>query len=89
MNFSQALELMLAGKRVYRSTAWAGGITWTCYMMPMVIPEGMVNGRTRQFLAEGDLHVGGYFVIFSQGIWQPGWVPSQADLCATDWASMG
>lgn len=85
MNFSHALDLLLSGRRVARE-GWNGKNQWVCYMPPTLIPEGLINGRTKQFWPEGDLPVGGYFVLrTAQGLWQPGWVPSQADLIANDW----
>ena len=34
----------------------------------------------------GDLHVKAYFAMWTaDGEWQPGWVPSQADMLANDW----
>lgn len=88
MNFGQALEQLKAGGRVAR-VGWNGKGMWLCYMPPVVIPEGMVNGRTRKFVPSGDLTVGGYFVMrTAQGVWQPGWLASQADMLADDWEAL-
>ena len=85
LNFGQAVEALKKGFRVTRP-GWNGRGMFLCYMPPVVIPAGMVNERTRQFIPEGDLNVGGYIVMFTaQGIWQPGWLASQADLLAEDW----
>lgn len=85
MNFGQALELLKSGSRVARA-GWNGKGMWLCYMPPVVIPDGVVNGRTRKFVPSGDLTVGGYFVMWTaQGVWQPGWIASQADMLAEDW----
>jgi hypothetical protein len=55
--------------------------------MPSVtIPESLVNGRTKMFWPTGDLPVGGYMVMrTADGVWQPGWLASQADMLANDW----
>jgi len=86
MNFGMALEAMKDGKKVTRE-GWNGKNQWVCYMPPVVIPAGMVNERTRQFVPAGtDLNVGGYIVMWTTGsVWQPGWLASQGDLLAEDW----
>ena len=86
MKFGEAVAALKEGKRVARA-GWNGKGMWICYMPPVTIPAGMVNARTRQFYPEGDLSVGGYFVIWTaQKTWQPGWHPSQLDVLADDWA---
>lgn len=83
--FGIALECLKSGGRITRA-GWNGKNMWLCLMTSVVIPEGIVNGRTRKFVPTGDLSVGAYIVLFTaQGIWQPGWVPSQADMLAEDW----
>jgi hypothetical protein len=85
LTFGLALEVAKQGARL-RRRGWNGPGQWVCLMPPTTIPAEMVNTRTRKFLPTGDLVVGGYFVIFTTaGVWQPGWVPSQADLLARDW----
>lgn len=85
MNFGQAIEALKDGKRVTRR-GWNGKDQWLCYMPAMVIPAEKVNDRTRKFMPEGDLTVGGYIVLYTaQGVWQPGWNASQGDMLATDW----
>jgi hypothetical protein len=84
MNFGEALEALKAEKKVARA-GWNGRNMWLCYMPPFVIPEGMINGRTKKFVPSGDLNCGGYIVMFTaQGVWQPGWLASQADMLADD-----
>jgi len=86
MNFGQAVDLLRNGHRVSRD-GWNGKGMWLCLMPATVIPEGLVNGRTKKFVPNGDLHVGGYVVMMTaQGVWQPGWLASQADMLADDWA---
>ncbi len=85
MNFGEALERLKAGEKVCRA-GWNGKGMWLCYMPPVVIAEGIVNGRTKRFVPTGDLNVGGYIVMWTaQGVWQPGWLASQADMLAEDW----
>ena len=86
MNFSEALLALKDGKRVSRA-GWNGSGMWVCMMPPVVIPEGLVNGRTKAFVPTGDLCVAAYFVIWTaHQVWQPGWSASQADMLATDWS---
>jgi len=85
LSFAQAMVALKEGKRVARS-GWNGKGMWVCYMPATRIPAELVNERTRKFVPEGDLYVGGYFVLWtSADIWQPGWLASQADLLADDW----
>jgi len=89
MNFGQALEALNEGKRVARS-GWNGKDQWVCFTPPVQIPADAVNARTRKFVPEGHLNVGGYFVLWTaQQIWQPGWNASQSDLLADDWFILG
>ncbi len=85
MNFGQAIEKAKSGERIARA-GWNGKNMWVCHMPAVVIPEGMVNGRTKKFVPTGDLNVGGYFVMWTaQGTWQPGWLAAQPDRLADDW----
>jgi len=85
MTFGAALELLKRGVRVARE-GWNGKGMWLAYMPDMTVPEGMVNARTKAHGVTGDLHVGGYIVMWTaQGVWQPGWLASQADMLADDW----
>ena len=85
MKFGEAIEALKSGQRVARS-GWNGKNMWLCYTGNVTIPAAMVNTRTRQYLKEGDLHVGGYIVMMTaQGIWQPGWLASQPDMLSEDW----
>lgn len=89
MNFSEALYALKAGQRVRRA-GWNGKGMWVCYMPPVSISEALINGRTKTFWPEGDLPVGGYFVMrTADGTWQPGWLASQTDILASDWEVFG
>ncbi len=86
MNFGEAIEQAKNGKKIQRA-GWNGKGMWVCYMPPVVIAEGIVNGRTKTFVPTGDLNVGGYFVMWTaQGVWQPGWLAAQPDMLADDWS---
>lgn len=86
LDFGEALRALKDGKRVVRE-GWNGKGMWLALMAGMTVPEGMVNARTKAFVPSGDLHVGAYIVMWTaQGVWQPGWLASQADMLATDWA---
>lgn len=85
MNFGEALEVLKNGERVARS-GWNGKNMWLAYMPGMTIPAGQVNTRTRKFIPEGDVTIGGYIVMYTaQGVWQAGWLASQMDMLADDW----
>jgi hypothetical protein len=88
MNFGEAIAALKDSKRVARA-GWNGKGMWLCYMPPVTIPEALVNGRTKRFQPTGDLNVGGYIVMMTaQGVWQPGWLASQADMLADDWSAL-
>lgn len=85
MKFGEALEALKTGQKIARQ-GWNGKGMWLCYMPPVTIPEGIVNGRAKQFWPSGDLPVGGYIVMrTAQGTWQPGWLASQPDMLSEDW----
>ncbi len=87
-NFGWAIEQAQAGRRISRE-GWNGRDMWVAFMPAVVIDEGLVNGRTKQFVPTGDRNVGAYFVMWTaQGVWQPGWLASQADMLATDWGTI-
>lgn len=80
-----------AAKHGHRITRRGKGDAWLCLMPSAIIPADLVNGRTLEFVTReelqrnGGLRVGGYFVLWNNGVWQPGWVPSQDDMLAEDW----
>ena len=85
LTFGAAIERLKNGDRVARA-GWNGKGMWLAYMPGMTVPEGMVNARTKSHVPAGDLHVGAYIVMWTaQGVWQPGWLASQADMLADDW----
>lgn len=88
LSFGGALR---AAKHGHRITRRGKVNAWVCLMPSAVIPADLVNGHTLEFVTReqlqrnGGLKVGGYFVMWINGTWQPGWVPSQEDMLAEDW----
>ena len=86
MKFEDVLPSMRDDEKAARRRAWADREMSICFMPPVTIPAGLVNGRTKRFWPEGcDLQVTGYFVKIHKGLWSPGWRPSSDDLQAQDW----
>jgi hypothetical protein len=93
LGFDFALHAMKAGKKVARD-GWNGKGQFVVMMEPFVLPpfntqdtNRKVNDRTAKFIGEDQpLDCQAYCALYTaQGKWQPGWVPSQGDLFATDW----
>lgn len=83
MTFGEAIEALKAGKKVSRE-GWNGRNAWLVYMPPFIVEEP--NERTRAHGITEAFSCGGYLVMWTaQGIWQPGWLASQADMLAEDW----
>ena len=86
MDFGDALRVLKAGKRVARS-GWNGKGMWLCYMPPFVVEHP--NERTQAHGITNSFQCGGYIVMWTaQGVWQPGWLASQADMLAEDWIGL-
>lgn len=93
MDFGGALRVLKAGGRVRRS-GWNGVGMFVALMGGVDIPHGMINGRTKSHV--DDVLPGGeplrsqpYLAMWTaQGTWQPGWLASQADILADDWAQV-
>jgi hypothetical protein len=85
MDFGDAIRELKAGNKVRRA-GWNGKGMWLALMPEFVVPEAMVNGRTKKHAPAGDLNCGAYIVMWTaQGVWQPGWLASQADMLSDDW----
>lgn len=93
MNFSLALDHLKNGKRMNRA-GWNGKNQFAVMMPALFLPayntqgtDRKVNDRTAQHIGKDTpLDSQPYFAMLdAQGKWQPGWVPSQADLFAEDW----
>lgn len=96
MIFGEALEALNAGKKVARQ-AWGNMGTanaWIVLMPPLSLPPHSsqepgpkVNERTARFIGEDTpLDSQPYFAsLDAQGKWNPGWIPTQADILGEDW----
>ncbi|CAM0063215.1 hypothetical protein VPHF86_0272 [Vibrio phage F86] len=93
MNFERALEAIKDGLRVQRE-GWNGKDMFVVQMPALYLPPyntqepgPKVNDRTAKHIGEDTpLDCQPYIALFTQDkLWQPGWLPSQADLFAEDW----
>jgi hypothetical protein len=87
MTFSEMLAQLVGETRprAFRK-AWKN-VAWIAVMPEVTIPAGVVNGRSAHLIGpDTDLLCQPYIVASTaDGRWQPGWLPSQADLFAEDW----
>lgn len=92
-SFSIALEALKAGQRASRE-GWNGKGMWVVLMTRLQLPpyntqgtERKVNDRTAKWIGEDQpLDSQPYFAMWTANKqWQPGWIPSQADILAEDW----
>lgn len=90
LTFGEALEALKEGKRVARE-GWNGANMWVALMQCLYLEADKVNERTKYFIGDNTpLDCQAYLVIWTvQGKWQPGWLPSQADLLSDDWFVVG
>lgn len=93
MNFGEAIQALKVGKKVARC-GWNGKGMWVVMMPSLYLPpyntqDAMrkVNDRTAKHIGEDKpLDSQPYIAMWTaQGKWQPGWLPSQADIFAEDW----
>ena len=83
LEFGEAIKLLKQGKKVARS-GWNGKGMWLVYMPPFHVDSP--NERTQAHGIHEGFDCGGYIVMWTaQGVWQPGWLASQADMLAEDW----
>ena len=83
LTFGQAIEALKLGKKVRRE-GWNGKGMWLVFMPPFRVEEP--NDRTQAHGITQPFDCGGYVVMWTaQGVWQPGWLASQADMLAEDW----
>lgn len=89
LTLTEAMEHCKNGDRITRNGMMTG--SYIVFMPAFEVPEMMVNARTKRHVPSGGLHVGHYFVYawYDQNsmdtLWQPGWLPTIADMLATDW----
>jgi hypothetical protein len=93
MNFGKALIALKAGAKAARE-GWNGKGAWVVMMPALKLPpyntqdtNRKVNDRTAAFIGEDKpLDSQPYLAMWTaQEQWQPGWLPTQADLMAEDW----
>ena len=83
LDFGEAIKLLKQGKKVARK-GWNGRNAWLVYMPPFHVAEP--NERTKAHGITEAFDCGGYIVMWTaQGVWQPGYLASQADMLAEDW----
>ena len=83
LDFGEAIKLLKQGKKVARA-GWNGKNMWLVYMPPFRVESP--NERTQAHGINEAFDCGGYIVMWTvQGVWQPGWLASQADMLAEDW----
>ncbi len=92
MDFSEALKLLKAEMKMRRKD-WVD-IRWVVLMPELYLPPNIsvldgpkVNERTAKHLGKDvPLDSQPYFAAYTKaGKWQPGWMPSTADILANDW----
>lgn len=93
MNFGQSLEALKNGQKVSRQ-GWNGKGMWIVMMPELKLPPHScqeqgpkVNDRTAKHIGnDTPLNSQPYIAMWTaEQKWQPGWLPSQADLFAEDW----
>ena len=93
LDFGTALQYVIQGKKIHRQR-WSESGAFVVVMPPLQLPPvnsqepgPRVNARTAKYLGEDTpLDSQAYFALGNPtGWWQPGWLPTTADLFATDW----
>jgi hypothetical protein len=88
MNFGKALKALKCGYKVARE-GWNGKGMWLVYVPGQEI---CVREGTPYYQAglRGKIKIDGHIDMYTaQGIMQPGWLASQADMQADDWVVVG
>jgi hypothetical protein len=92
-DFVWAIRKLKDGQKVCRQ-GWNGEGMWLVLMPALSLPPyssqepgAKVNDRTAKHIGvDTPLDCQPYIVMWTAAAqWQPGWVPSQADMLATDW----
>jgi hypothetical protein len=93
MDFSDALKELKQGKKLSRA-GWNGKDIYIVMMTGLYLspynsqePGAKVNDRTAKHIGkDAPLNSQPYMAMkTAQGLWQPGWLCSQADMLADDW----
>jgi len=85
--FSWAIAVTQSSNTRVRRRSWPED-HWVGWMAPFNLTGAQVNERTKELWPEATkqgLHIGGYFVLFADDVWQPGWLATWADIQADDW----
>lgn len=97
MNFGAAIHALKDGKKVARE-GWNGKGMWIVLMPALQLPPhstqepgAKVNDRTAKHIGlDTPLDSQPYVAMWTAAQqWQPGWLPSQADMLAEDWTTVG
>lgn len=102
MRFDEILPLVRDGEKRFTRKRWNGNREdeirmWVVVMTPLFLPPfntqdtmRKVNDRTAKHIGEDtSLDSQPYFALFTPDKkWQPGWLPSQADIFADDYILM-
>lgn len=80
MTFGEAFEHIRSGAQAIRRAGWNGKNqhVYVEDMLSYTVQGGVFKGHRREYLPV-------LVLLNAQGHHQPGWVPSQGDLFATDW----
>lgn len=83
IDFGEAVRELKKGNKVARE-GWNGKGMWLCLMPAFTVEEP--NERSQAHGIDKAFDCGAYIVMWTaQGVWQPGWLASQADMLAEDW----
>lgn len=85
MNFGEALELVKSGHKIKRS-GWNGANQFVIKAGGYTVSEARPGSDYARAGIVGDFTIAPHLDLKNtQGVMQPGWVPSQGDLFAEDW----
>lgn len=89
MNFGEALEAVKEGKRICR-IGWNGKNQFVIKAGGYHVTQVRPGSDYEKAGLVGEFYIAPHLDLRNaQGIMQPGWVPSQGDLFAEDWAVTG
>ena len=96
LSFGEAIEEAKSGFAIARS-GWNGENMFVVYMEALYLPpfntqdtSRKVNDRTAKWIGKNTpLDCQPYFAMYTEDKkWQPGWLASQTDILAMDWAAL-
>lgn len=98
VSFSAAMEALLEGKRVQRGGWPWGPACWVVFVPSTYTPSantglraGGVDHQTAQWIGnDTPQRTFAHLALHGpDGVWQPGWTPTTADLLSGDWVVAG